>query len=109
LRVLFVPVVPRRRVFPFNVTEHPTAYWTAQPIVDAFPNDSAPSYLLRDRDTVCGDAFRQRVRGMRVREALTTAQSPWADSFVERLIGSIHTATEDQDAPRARREHAHNE
>src|SRR3989449_14517 len=64
LRVLFVFVVlahDRRRVLHFNVTEHPTAAWTAQQIVDAFPNDSAPSYLLRDRDAVYGHAFRQRV------------------------------------------------
>ena len=48
LRVLFVLVVlahHRRRLVPFNVTEHPTAEWTAQQIVDAFPNDTAPSYL----------------------------------------------------------------
>jgi putative transposase len=54
-RVLFVLVVlahHRRRVVHFNVTEHPTAAWTAQQIVDAFPDDSAPSYLLRDRDRV---------------------------------------------------------
>src|SRR2546425_1391119 len=47
LRVLFVLVVlahHRRRVVHFNVTEHPTAHWTAQQIVDAFPDDSAPSY-----------------------------------------------------------------
>ena len=53
LRVLFVLVVlvhHRRRVVHFNVTEHPTAHWTAQQIVDAFPDDSAPSYLLHDRD-----------------------------------------------------------
>ena len=87
--VLVVLAHPRRRVLPYNVTEHPTAYWTAQPIMDAFPDDAAPGYLLRDRDTVCVDPFRQRVRGMRIREALTTAQSPWADSFVDRLSGSI--------------------
>jgi hypothetical protein len=45
------------------LTEHPTAAWTAQQIVDAFPDDSAPAYLLRDRDTVYGDPFRQRVKG----------------------------------------------
>src|SRR5438445_12224821 len=53
LRVLFVFVVlahDRRRVLHFNVTEHPTAAWTAQQLVDAFPDDSAPSCLLRDRD-----------------------------------------------------------
>ena len=50
LRILFIFVVlahHRRRVLDFNVTEHPTAAWTAQQIVDAFPEDSAPSYLLR--------------------------------------------------------------
>jgi putative transposase len=54
-RVLFVLVVlahHRRRVVHFNVTEHPTAAWTGQQIVDAFPDDSAPSYLDRDRDRV---------------------------------------------------------
>jgi putative transposase len=56
LRVLFVLVVlahHRRRVVHFNVTEHPPA-WTAQQIVDAFPDDSAPAYLLRDRAQVYG-------------------------------------------------------
>ena len=93
LRVLFVLVVlahPRRRVLHFNVTEHPTAYWTAQPIVDGFPNDSAPSYLLRDRDTVCGDAFRQRVKGMG--EVLTALSCPWQNPFAERLLANATSA-----------------
>jgi putative transposase len=71
LRVLFVLVVlahHRRRVLHFNVTEHPTAAWTAQQIVDTFPADTAPSYLLRDRDAIYGEAFRQRVKGMHIRE-----------------------------------------
>jgi len=92
LRVLFVFVVlahDRRRVLHFNVTEHPTAAWTAQQIVDAFPDDSAPSYLLRDRDSVYGHVFRQRVKGMGVGEVLTAPHSPWQNPFAERLIGSI--------------------
>jgi len=79
----------RRRVVRFNVTEHPTAQWTAQQIVDAFPDDSAPSYLLRDRDNVYGQAFRQRVKRMGIEEVLTAPQSPWQNPFAERLIGSI--------------------
>ena len=70
--MLFVLVVlthPRRRVLPFNVTERPTASWTAQQIVDACPDDSAPAYLLRDRDRIYGHPFRQRVRGMGIGEA----------------------------------------
>jgi putative transposase len=45
----------------FNVTENPTAEWTAQQIVEAFPWDTAPRYLLRDRDGVYGQTFRGRV------------------------------------------------
>ena len=92
LRVLFVLVVlahHRQRVVHFDVTEHPTAQWTAQQIVDAFPDDSAPSYLLRDRDAVYGHVFRQRLKGMGVGEVLTAPHSPWQNPFAERLIGSI--------------------
>jgi putative transposase len=91
-RVLFVLVVlahHRRRVLHFNVTEHPTAAWTALQIVEAFPDDTAPAYLLRDRDTIYGHAFRQRLAGMRILEVLTAAHSPWQNPFVERLIGSV--------------------
>jgi transposase InsO family protein len=92
LRVLFVLVMlchHRRRVVHFNVTEHPTAHWTAQQLVDAFPDESAPPYLLRDRDRVYGQPFRHRVKGMRIEEVLTAPQSPWQNPFAERLIGSI--------------------
>jgi transposase InsO family protein len=92
LRVLFVLVVlahHRRRVVHFNITEHPTAAWTTQQIVDAFPYDSAPSYLLRDRDQVYGEQFRHRVKGMRIEEVLTAPHSPWQNPFADRLIGSI--------------------
>jgi putative transposase len=92
LRVLFVLVVlahDRRHVVHFNVTEHPTADWTAQQIVEAFPDDTAPAYLLRDRDRIYGHAFRHRVTGMGIRDVLTAPQSPWQNPFAERLIGSI--------------------
>ena len=71
-RVLFVFVVlahHRRRVVHFNVTANPTAEWTAQQIAEAFPWDTAPRYLLRDRDAIYADPFRQRVRGMGILES----------------------------------------
>jgi transposase InsO family protein len=92
LRVLFVLVVlthHRRRVIHFNVTEHPTATWAAQQIVDSFPDDTAPAFLLRDRDQVYGDAFQHRTKRMRIHEVVTAPQSPWQNPFVERLIGSV--------------------
>src|SRR5439155_24947204 len=79
----------RRRVVHFNVTEHPTAHWTAQQIVDAFARDSAPAYLLLDRDKVYGEQFRHRVKGMRIQEVLTAPHSPWQNPFADRLIGSM--------------------
>ena len=91
-RVLFVLVVLshfRRRVIHFNVTAHPTGFWTGQQIVEAFPDGTAPRYLLRDRDKINGDAFHDRVSGMDIQQILTAPQSPWQSPFVERLIGSI--------------------
>jgi putative transposase len=91
-KVLFVLVIlahHRRRVVHFNVTEHPTAPWTAQQVVEAFPWETAPRYLLRDRDQIYGDSFRQRVQHMGIEEVLITPRSPWQNPYVERLIGSI--------------------
>ncbi|MBP1653862.1 MAG: putative transposase [Bacteroidetes bacterium] len=42
----------------FDVTEHPTAEWTAAQLMQAFPWDTAHRFLLRDRDQICGDASR---------------------------------------------------
>jgi transposase InsO family protein len=91
-RVLYVFVVllhHRRQVVHFNVTDSPTAAWTAQQIVEAFPHDSAPRYLLRYRDGIYGGEFRQRLKGMGSAEVLTAPRSPWQNSFAERLIGTI--------------------
>jgi putative transposase len=91
-KVLFVLLIlahERRRVVHFNITEHPTAPWTAQQVVEAFPWDEAPRYLLRDRDRVYGAFFRQRVRHMGIEDVLIAPRSPWQNPYVERLIGSI--------------------
>ena len=91
-RVLYVFVVllhRRRRVVRFNVTDSPTAAWTAQQIIEAFPDDSAPRYLLRDRDSVYGAEFRRRVEGIGIAEVLTAPRSPWQNPFAERVIGTI--------------------
>ena len=91
-RVLCVFVVllhHRRRVVHFNATEFPTAAWTAQQIVETFPGDSAPRYLLRDRDTIYGGEFRRRLKGLGIAELLRAAHSPWQNPFAERVIGTI--------------------
>lgn len=90
--ILFVLVIlahDRRRVRHFNITAHPTAHWTAQQVVEAFPWDTAPRFLLRDRDGVYGTYFRKRLAAMGIEEVLSAPRSPWQSPYVERLIGSI--------------------
>jgi putative transposase len=91
-RLLFVFVVlrhGRRELLHLNVIDHPTAAWTARQLVEAFPDDTAPTYLLRDRDSVYSDEFVRRIKGMAIRQVLTAPRAPWQNPFVERVIGSI--------------------
>ena len=91
-RLLYCFVVlrhDRRRVAHFNVTAHPTARWTAQQVVEAFPYDEAPRFMIRDRDAIYGLDFRERVKHMGIEEVIIAYRSPWQSPYVERLIGSI--------------------
>ena len=91
-KVIFVLIVlahDRRRVVHFNVTENPTDQWAAQQIIEAFPWDSAPKYLLRDRDAIFADAFRRRVESLGIAQVLSAPRSPWQNPYVERLIGTL--------------------
>jgi putative transposase len=91
-RVLFCFVVlrhDRRRVVHFNVTTNPTARWTAQQMIEAFPFDYAPRYLIRDRDGAYGVYFRNRVDRMGIDEVPIAPRSPWQNPYCERVIGSI--------------------
>ena len=79
----------RRRVLHFNVTSHPTAEWTSQQLVQAFPYDAVPQYVLRDRDRIYGEEVRRQLKDMGIKQVLTAPRSPWQTPYVERLIGSI--------------------
>ena len=71
------------------MTTNPTAEWISRQITEAFPWDSSPRYLIRDRDTAYGLVFRQRLRAMGIRDKPTAPRSPWQNPYVERLIGTI--------------------
>ena len=91
-RVLFVFVVlshERRRIVYVNVTAHPTAAWTAQQLREAWPWDTAPRFVIRDRDGIYGSDPRRMAQQMGVEEVLTAPRSPWQNPFVERVIGSL--------------------
>ena len=91
-RVLFVFVIlahERRKVVHFAITEAPSAFWTGQQLVDAFPFETPPKILLRDRDGIYGSDFVRRVAGLGMDEKLIAPRSPWQNPYVERLIGSL--------------------
>jgi transposase InsO family protein len=79
----------RRQLLWFGVTRHPTAEWLAQQILEAFPWDTAPTYLVRDNDRAYGQVFRTRVRAMGIRDRPISPRSPWQNPYVERLIGTV--------------------
>ena len=91
-RVLYVFIVlrhDRREVVHFNVTTNPSAEWTAQQIVNAFPYEEAPRFLVRDRDGIYGDYFKNRIKNMGIEEVPIAPRSPWQNPYCERVIGSI--------------------
>jgi transposase InsO family protein len=87
LYVFLVLAHARRRILHFAVTAHPTTDWTVQQLREAFSWDSAPRYLLRDRDQIFSQVFRDQVKSMGIAEVL--AATPWQRAYVERVIGSI--------------------
>ena len=91
-RVLYVLLImshDRRRILHFNVTNSPSAHWTAQQVVEAFPYETQPRFLLHDRDSIFGSSFARRVGSMGIEEVVTAPGSPWQNPYCERLIGSI--------------------
>ena len=91
-RVLYCFVVlchKQRRIVHVNVTSNPSQRWTAQQIIEAFPYEDAPQYLIRDRDGIYGEKFQKRLVGMGIKEVITAPRSPWQNPFVERVIGSV--------------------
>jgi len=86
----------RRELVHVNVTDHPTAAWAAQQLVESFPEETAPKYLLRDRDAIYGDVFARRMKGLGMSEILIAPRAPWQNPFAERVIGSIRRKCLDQ-------------
>ncbi len=89
LYVFVVLALERRRLVLANVTTNPTAFWLGQQIVNAFPWDIAPKFMIRDRDRAYGEEFSRRVRSLGIRTVTTAVRAPKMNCYVERLIGTI--------------------
>jgi transposase InsO family protein len=91
-RLLYVMIIlahDRRKIVRFDVTRYPTAGRLSRQVTEAFPWDTSPRYLLRDRDGSYGADFCNRVEAMGITEVVTAPRSPWQNAYVERVIGSI--------------------
>jgi putative transposase len=95
LYCLIILLHHRREIIHFNVTSNPTAEWTAQQIINAFPNDEAPRYLLRDGDGIYGEYFQNRVEGMGIEQVITAVRSPWQNDYASHYTSSVLSALND--------------
>jgi hypothetical protein len=90
LRVLYCWFVihhDRRRILHFNATFNPSAAWVIQQLRESFPYDTAPKYLIFDRDSIFSKAVAQFVQSMGTKPCRTAYRSPWQNPVAERWIG----------------------
>jgi hypothetical protein len=91
-RLLFVFIGlrhDRRELIHVNVTDHPTARWAARQLIEAFPEETAPKYLLRDRDAIDGEIFTRCVATMGIRPVITACPSPKLHPVAKWLIDQL--------------------
>jgi len=91
-RTLYVFVVlslGRRRIVHLNVTRRPAAVWTTTQLYQAFPFDTAPRFLVRDRDRIYGDEVQQAIENMRIEQLVISPRSPWQNGYCERVVGTL--------------------
>ena len=89
LYVFVILSLDRRQVVHYNVTTNPTAEWTSLQLTQAFPFDSAPRYLIRDRDGIYGHKVIDTINYLGIKQVIISRRSPWQNGYCERVIGSI--------------------
>jgi putative transposase len=89
LHVLLVTRHGRRDVARCAVTTSPTAAWVAQQLREAFPFDSAPRFLVFDRDAIFAAGVTATLRSMQIEPTRTSYRSPWQNGVAERFVGTV--------------------
>ena len=78
----------RRHIVHFNATFHPTSAWVIQQLREAFPYDTAPRYLIFDRDFIFNAAVIEFIKATGTKPVRTSFRSPWQNGTAERWVGS---------------------
>ncbi len=89
LYVFLILSLDRRRIIHFNVTTNPSSDWTSLQLIQAFPFDSAPRYLIRDRDSIYGQQVSNTLKMLGTKQVVISRRSPWQNGYCERIIGTI--------------------
>jgi putative transposase len=84
----FVISHDRRHILHCNTTRHPTSAWISQQLREAFPDASAPKYLILDRATTFGGQAIETIKSFGIEPKQTSFRSPWQNGIAERFVGS---------------------
>jgi len=103
LYCFFVIGHDRRRILHFNVTRHPTSLWVVQQLREAFPYESAPRFLIFDRDAKYGTEVPAAIRSLKIKRIRTSFESPWQNGVAERWVQSCRRDLLDHVIPLNRR------
>ncbi|MDR3792828.1 MAG: IS3 family transposase [Terracidiphilus sp.] len=87
LTCFFVIAHDRQRVLHFNLTRNPTSAWISQQLREAFPYDTAPKYLIHDRDAIFNAEVMETMETLGVNSKRTAYKSPWQNGIAERFVG----------------------
>src|SRR5579863_9306622 len=96
LYCFFVIAHDRRRILHWNVTRYPTAGWVSQQLREAFPYDSAPRFLILDREHTFHGEVLETMKGLGIVPVRTAVRSPWQNGIAERFVGNCRRDLLDQ-------------
>jgi len=78
----------RREIIHFGVTAHPTSHWVVQQLREAFPDETAPRFLIYDNDSIFSDRVTEIIDQLGIEPRRTAFRSPWQNGIAERWVGS---------------------
>ncbi len=78
----------RRKIIHFGVTAHPTSPWVVQQLREAFPEESAPRFLIYDNDSIFSERVTESIKNLGIEPQRTAFRSPWQNGIAERWVGS---------------------
>ncbi len=78
----------RRKIIHFGVTAHPTSPWVVQQLREAFPEESAPRFLIYDNDSIFSERVTESIKNLGIKPQRTAFRSPWQNGIAERWVGS---------------------